>query len=276
MEAHFKIFNLPICITSNSPQFLQDFGDILHHFRVPGSDPGLRNSASFHVAVDQGYTITDGNQIIYRSSNYRYILEYLEYEIYSLLIDRLSNRYLIHAGAVAHRDRVILLPAKSGGGKTTLIAGLLKNGFRYLTDEIAVIDPQTLEVYPFPKPLNVKIGSLSLFADFGPEMQLIGKNGQSVEKSIHHVLVNSSFIHAMDKPLPVRDIIFVQYDPQAECRLTPVSRANAIFEMARCSFNQYRFKEKGIEILDSLVRGCQCYHLKFSQASNAVHLIKEL
>jgi hypothetical protein len=275
MEAYFKIFDLPIRIESESQRFLHDFGNILHYFRAKTLKPGLNNGLSFCVSINRTSTIACGNDIIYRSPDYRYILEYLEYKIYTLVIDRLSNYYLIHAGVVTHNDRAILLPASSGGGKTTLIAGLLKDSFRYLTDEIGVIDPHTFKVHPFPKPLNIKTGSVSLFEDFGPEMEVIKKNEINIEDKIHHVLVKRSSIHAMDTPLPVGDIIFVEYDPRGKSRLAPISRANAIFEMAKCSFNQYRFKGKGIDILDGLVRGCECYELKFTEIGKGVNLIRE-
>jgi HprK-related kinase A len=274
MEVHFKILDFPFCIKSNSKRFLQDFGDILHYFKAARPDSDQDNGTSFQVSIDHLSTITDGNRIIYQSPNYRYILEYLEYEIYNLLIDKLTNYYLIHAGVVSYHNKAILFPAQSGSGKTTLIAGLLKNGFRYLTDEIAVIEPQTLLVYPFLKPLNIKMGSLPLFANFEPEMELINKRDIGVKDKIHHVLVRNGSIHPADKPIPAGDIIFVQYDPRAKCRLTPISRVNTIFDMAKCSFNQYRFKEKGIDILHSLVRRCRCYQLKFSQVGKAVDLIE--
>lgn len=275
-KLHFKILNLPIRIESNSDQFLQDVGNIFHYFKVFRPNPDVNDGSSFCVSIDQTSTITFGNDIIYRSPHYRYILEYFEYKIYTLLINRFSDYYLIHAGVVAHDNKAILLPGRSGGGKTTLIAGLLKNGFRYLTDEIGIIDPHTLRVYPFPKPLNMKIGSLSLFDNFEPEMEVIKKNEMSIVDKIHHVFVNSGSVQVIDKPVAVGDIVFVRYNPNDKSTLTTISRANAIFELAKCSFNHYRFKEKGIEILESLVRGCRCYQLRFADAGKAVGLLKEL
>lgn len=276
MEAYFKILDLPIRIKSESDRFLHDIGNIFHYFKVARPNPDVDNGASFCVAIDQTSTITFGNDIIYRSPHYRYILEYLEYKIYTLLIDRFSDYYLIHAGVVAHNDKTILLPGSSGGGKTTLIAGMLKNGFRYLTDEIGIIDPHTLRVYPFAKPLNMKIGSLSLFDSFEPEMELIDKHEMSIEDKIHHVFVNSGSVQAIDKPVAVGDIVFVRYNPNEKSTLTPVSRANAIFKLAKCSFNHYRFKEGGTDILDGLVRGCRCYQLGFADVGKAVSLLKGL
>ena len=274
MTVHFKIFDLPIRIESNSNQFIHDLGNIFHYFKLAGSNLDLNNGISFHVSIKPTSRIACGSDIIYWSSNYRHILEYLEYKIYTLLIDRLSNYYLIHAGVVAQNDKAIVLPASSGGGKTTLIAGLIKNGFRYFTDEIGIIDPHTLEVYPFLKPLNMKIGSLPLFDNFEPEMELIDKNEITVEDKIHHVFVNSASVKENNEPVAVSKIVFVQYNPNSKSTLTPISKANAIFEMAKCSFNQFRFNDEGIAILDRLVRGCECYELKFTQVGDAVNLLR--
>lgn len=274
MEAHFQIFNFPICIKSNSQQFLQDFGSIFHYFKVTRPNSDLDNGTSFHVSINHISTITDGNQTIYQSPNYQYILEYLEYEIYNLLIDKLTNYYLIHAGVVGFDHKAILFPAQSGSGKTTLIASLLKNGFKYLSDEIAIIEPQTLIVHPFPKPLNIKIGSLPLFTNFEPEMELINKRDTGIEDKIHHVLVRNGSIHPVDKPIPIKSIIFVQYKPKVDCRLRRISKACTIFELVKCSFNQYLFKEKGIDLIDRLVATCECYQLQFNHLDEAMKLIK--
>src|SRR5687768_6515793 len=45
----------------------------------------------------------------------------------------------------------MLLPAASGSGKTTLVTALLGAGFRFLSDDLAAVDPNTLQLLPFPK-----------------------------------------------------------------------------------------------------------------------------
>lgn len=61
----------------------------------------------------------------------------------------------IHAGAVAHRGRVIVLPGTSMAGKTTLVAELVRAGAAYLSDEYAVFDADGL-VHPFARRLSVR------------------------------------------------------------------------------------------------------------------------
>lgn len=276
MEVYLEIFDLPICIESNSHQFLQDFSRVFHHFRVISPNPRPENGASFHVSIDHICTIAHGNHTIYQSPNYRYILEYLEYRIYNLLIDKLADYYLIHAGAISHNNKAILLPARSGSGKTTLIASLLKNGFKYLSDEIAIICPKSLMVQPFPRSLNIKTGSLPLLTNFEPEMELINKKDINVEDKIHHVLVRNSSIHPVDRAIHTKSIIFVRYRPRADCTLREITKASSVFEIVKCSFNQYLFKERGIALLDKVVRDCKCYQLQFNSLGEAVRLITQI
>lgn len=48
----------------------------------------------------------------------------------------------------------VALVAPSGTGKTTAVAALATR-LGYVTDETVIIDPQTLEITPFPKPLSL-------------------------------------------------------------------------------------------------------------------------
>lgn len=65
------------------------------------------------------------------------------------------DHVIVHAGAVAHRGRGIVLPGPSFAGKTTLVAALLAAGASYLSDELAVIDAQGM-LHAFPRPLSLR------------------------------------------------------------------------------------------------------------------------
>lgn len=70
---------------------------------------------------------------------------------------RLSSDWtFIHAGVVAVAGRAIVLPAVSGGGKTTMVAALLAEGAKYLSDEFAVVDPMG-RVHPYPRNLAIRV-----------------------------------------------------------------------------------------------------------------------
>jgi len=65
------------------------------------------------------------------------------------------NSVFVHAGVVGWNGKAIIIPANSFGGKTTLVAELVRNGATYYSDEYAVIDEQGL-VHPFPRDLSIR------------------------------------------------------------------------------------------------------------------------
>lgn len=67
-----------------------------------------------------------------------------------------GHRLMLHAAGLAEplSQRSVALIAPSGTGKTTAAATLGRQ-LGYLTDETVIVDPDTLAVVPFPKPLSI-------------------------------------------------------------------------------------------------------------------------
>jgi hypothetical protein len=178
------------------------------------------------------------------------------------------DKLVLHAGAVSLRGCGLLLPAPSGAGKSTLTAALVLRGFRYLSDEAAAIDPISLEVEPYPKPLTLSGRSLALL---GHHVVLEDAGG------FKQVVACSALrAGAVSRPVPARLLIFPSYQPGATSTLTPMNRAEAIVEVAGCSFN---FVDRGGEwmpLLQRLVTDCWCGRLTIGDLEEASELVTEL
>jgi len=67
-------------------------------------------------------------------------------------IGRHAHRWVVvHASVVERGGRAMIFPATSGAGKSTLAAALGYAGWRLLSDEFAIIDPDTGLVLPLPR-----------------------------------------------------------------------------------------------------------------------------
>jgi hypothetical protein len=64
--------------------------------------------------------------------------------------------YFIHAAALTLGGKAFLLLAPSGHGKSTTCWGLLHHGFSYLSDELAPVNLETLEIEPYAHALCLK------------------------------------------------------------------------------------------------------------------------
>ena len=84
------------------------------------------------------------------------LLFLLEKELTIELQKLRRDLYFLHAGALECCGRALLLVAPSGSGKSTTTWGLLHHGFRYLSDELAALDLDTLEVQPYAHAICLK------------------------------------------------------------------------------------------------------------------------
>lgn len=93
------------------------------------------------------------------------MLPYLEWGIHWRVISGRPEHLQIHAASLMRDGKGVVLAGASGFGKSTLAAGLLSRGWDYLSDELGLIDPQTLWVHGFPKALRIKRGAFKLIED---------------------------------------------------------------------------------------------------------------
>jgi hypothetical protein len=106
------------------------------------------------------------------------------------IVSRLHRRglYGIHAAALGHRGRSLVLVGDSGSGKTTLALALAARGLELLSDELAVLDPLTGEIHPYARRVHVRPGTPELVAGLEavsrlPRRELGGGIAWSLDRS---------------------------------------------------------------------------------------------
>jgi hypothetical protein len=108
----------------------------------PGASPALR------------YEIREG--VIHRNGHVRYEgptepgVRWVGSDIDAEIAMRATEGLFVHAGVVARAGRAILIPGKSGVGKSTLVAALVAAGATYYSDEYAPIDADG-RVHPYAR-----------------------------------------------------------------------------------------------------------------------------
>lgn len=156
---------------------------------------------------------------------------------------------VLHAAAGAHGSFGVILPGPSGSGKSTLAAELSRAGFGYLSDEVAAIDPLSLEIEPYPKPLSLHDGSGA--PRLVPAESLAG-------------------------PVPVEAVVFPSYEAGSPASLEEISRAEALIELANNSFNFLASPHELLPVLQRLVLSSWCGRLQMGDRTAACALLAEL
>ena len=138
-------------------------------------------------------------------------IEMLDSELRIYLGRKAPDTIFVHAGVIAHNGTAMVMPSETFGGKTTLVAALVREGAVYYSDEFALIDREGL-VHPYPRRLSVRGDG--------------GRANRTVE-SLGGV--------AGDKAVPLGMIVITSYRPDAQWspkRVSPGAGAMAMLANA--------------------------------------------
>lgn len=114
------------------------------------------------TANDGGYEVFSGAQLIARAVAGGALMYAVQSIVDEFIVLRARGLAPIHAGVVGRDGTVMLLPAPSHAGKSTLVARMIQEGWVYYSDEYALIDEFGL-VHPYPRSLLMRNDSGELF-----------------------------------------------------------------------------------------------------------------
>jgi hypothetical protein len=180
---------------------------------------------------------------------------------------------LVHAGGVQLGDVAVMLPARMESGKTTLTTGLVRAGFRYLTDEAVAIDRNSLEAVPYPKPMSLDPGAWHLFPELEPEEPFGTDAYKATQWQVPPAAIRQD---ALGTRCRIGFVIFPEYDENASTALLPLSRAEALVELTK---NTFRFDQEGrptLDVLAAVVKDAHCFRLPNSSLDDAIACIQDV
>ena len=118
--------------------------------------PAAMRFALVHEARSPGMSVRMEGRLLVRGLTHAQALDVLESEL-QLSVARLARpEVFVHAGVVAVGGRAILVPGRSGAGKTTLVRALVASGATYYSDEYAVLDAEG-RVHPYARRPSVRV-----------------------------------------------------------------------------------------------------------------------
>jgi hypothetical protein len=183
--------------------------------RPAEDDPGSENPVM---------TITEQVCVIHDRTRW---LAHAESIVFHAVLTQIPDYTAMHAGVISYNDKGIIICGETGKGKSTLTLALVQLGFRFLSDEVALISQPGHQVVPFPRALGVRKGALSMFpntlhADHLPRTQSMSGDDKW--------LVNPSNIvpGSLGTACPVKYILLLEGFSRS-ARLTPLPASEALF-----------------------------------------------
>jgi hypothetical protein len=186
------------------------------------------------------------------------------------VVEHSRDHVLLHASAAERDGAVVVMSAQMEAGKTTLVAGLVQVGLRYLTDETVALRPGDLSVTPYPKALSVDRGSWQVLADLRPDLPEEAEHLRGDQWQVPPQQIRADVLAPGGTP---RMVVLPAYVAGAPTRLTPISRAEALLGLLQQRFEPERDPGRDLAVLARMLRGCACYRLESGDLGTAVEAI---
>jgi len=188
------------------------------------------------------------------------------------------HQYLIVQAAVVERDgRALLLPSPAGAGKSTLCAGLtFGGGWRLLSDELALIDPASGQVWPLPRPVGLKNDSIEVLRALAPTAQFGTVLAEPVNSRVVHVSPPKEGILRAGHPALPAWIVLPRFVAGSSAKLQPLSRARAFMQLVDNAFNYHVHGRGGFATLAALVDQSRCFEFTYSDLHEAISIFDTL
>ncbi len=169
--------------------------------------------------------------------------------------------FAAHSGVIAVNGHAIALPADSKGGKSTLTAAAVREGFNYGSDESLCLDLKTAAVVPYPKPITLSRDSCRLLGLDAPEE---GERAVIPEELGGKASTNS---------LQLSDVVFAEYG-HSKATLTPVPPSEVVAGLLRLSFNHYKHPGESFQVVTQIAKSARAWRLTYEDPADAASLLR--
>jgi HprK-related kinase A len=188
-----------------------------------------------------------------------------------------SNKYLIlHAAVIERGGHAVIMAAPPEMGKSTLCAGLIANGWRLLSDELALISLEDGLLTPIPRPVSLKNKSIDLIRKFVPEATIGYEAADTTKGFVAHMKVPDESIARSHEPATPTWIVSPRYARGAKPKLARRSKARTFMHIVQNAFNYDVHGLRGFQTVASLIDRCDCYEFTYSCLNEAVSIFDGL
>lgn len=159
-EDYFRVYGFPFRFRTDQPDARRSLARLYQHFHgASGNDAAVE--ALLEGDRMGGYRWLVGESAG-TASDLSKALWALEAALCQAIIRSQRRSMAVHASAMYADDTASLLVGQSGAGKTTLSLALARRGLEVATDDVALVEPETLNVLPIPRCFHLDDQSVRL------------------------------------------------------------------------------------------------------------------
>lgn len=192
------------------------------------------------------------------------------------LASRPLGYLVMHAAVVARDGDALVMPGSPGAGKSTLCAALtFIDGWRLLSDELAILAPACGTLQPNPRPISLKNESIEIVSRF-PGATLGPRYTDTRKGTISHAAPPSASRAAAEHQARCRWVVFPRFAAESAPCCEEIGRAEAFARIAEQSFNRDRMGETGFRALCDMLDKARCFDIVFDSTETALALVRDV
>lgn len=270
-RAGYDVMGFHAEVRTNSAEFAALLDRLAATFRaVIGTAPGAAAArggleADYLVMEDDGRweicfrgerLLEDGRELdIFETLD---AVDCVEWHLSDQAIQLRNDLLHVHGAALAAPGGSLLLPGKSGIGKTTFALALAalgrERGLRLLSDDVVFLRPDGWIPEAFGRAFHVHDDAL-------PRLQPLGLRWDPEDHIGDHLCVRALGQWDASPGPPLRHVVFPRLDPDGPLALQRLTQAEATLELLRYSKNLRHQPRHGMDMVPLLLSQVECYVL---------------
>lgn len=183
---------------------------------------------------------------------------------------------ILHAGTIEKNNKVIIMPAEQGSGKSTLTAAMVYNGWRLFSDELALISLNDKRVYPCTRPINLKNQSIQVIKDYLDHPTFSSTAHDTHKGTVALLMPPKESVERMHEPAKLHCFVFPKYVANSKASLKPIDKISAFELLIEQSFNYHILGEQGFNLLAEQLQTVECYEFQYSDFADAKRILGNL
>ncbi len=189
-----------------------------------------------------------------------------------------QQKYLaIHAAVLEKNGQALIMPAPPGSGKSTLCALLMLNGWRLLTDEMCLIDPDSGIIHPYVRPLSLKNQSIDVIKHYHPQCRIFHRTKDTEKGTVAYLRPTDLSWQQYQHTAKAAWVLFPQYSVNAgAAELYALPKADCLMYLAQNSFNYSAYGKDGFDCLCRLVEQTDCFRLEYHDTGMMLDMLEQL
>lgn len=259
-EQHYRLLDSLFCVRFAEPEHVDWLMPALTHLETtagwaPDHLITVHREGEAHHIFQDGHPVVTGVPIAQ-------LAPFLKNQIVRTALERYDHILNLHAGVVAKGDALIALPAESGDGKSTLVAGLITRGYRYFSDELAPLSGPSCEVVPVPLGVCIKDTAFPTLQAYYPEIRNQPLHDRVDGRRAVYLPPADEAIAVRDQTRPISHLVFPRYQAGAATTMKPIRRVEAFARaLEQCVSIPKPLTLEDAAALVGWIEQVQCYDL---------------